>query len=95
MYAPIIGLQVQTGVVLLTLQNLLIITFYKGSLFRIIFQSKYSLIKSNSANASICMSVVRPCGNGTDHNSKHISQHLLSGGEGIKVQVYKMVIQIA
>ena len=66
--------------------------FCRGLLFRIIFWSKYSLLRSNIETASMGMAVRGISGHLSENNSKYISHHLTGGFEGMKVWGWDMAI---
>ena len=72
-------------VLLSNTRDLGIENFWTGSLFLILCQSKYSLLKSTIITAYMGMSVSRTVGRVKKQNNYHISHHFLCGGEGMMV----------
>ena len=66
--------------------------FCTSSPFLILFQSKYSLLRSTRENASVGVAVGIPDGDGKEPNNDHISHKLSHGGEGMMTRGCKMVI---
>ena len=78
-------MQEQTIKVLVMLRDLVIGTIFTSAHFLILFQSKYSLLRSTSKTASVGMIVVITSRRGLEYNSKHLSHHLPYRVEGSKV----------
>ena len=73
--------QVQIIFVLLIFKSLGIVTVWMGKLLPIIFQSRHSFLKSDSATDSISISAIIRSDHGIRYNMKHLSHNLPHGRE--------------